>query len=139
MERSMLIYYADNDAEDLNLFCSIIQPGHKVETFSDPKKILKHIDKNKLPDIVFLDILIPGTAADENVQNLRKAFGRKVPIILITGNCVSENEIRRLIQSGATFFVQKPDSLFRYRDILAQLLEIDWQNYIPRVEDFQEI
>lgn len=59
----------------------------------------------KLPDLILLDMNMPGMAGEEVIRGLRNAGVEGIPILILSGDPVDRAEIARLGVSGA---VQKP-------------------------------
>jgi diguanylate cyclase (GGDEF)-like protein len=60
------------------------------------------------PDLVFLDLLMPGINGIEVCRQLRSTLqGRTVPIVMVTGQDDRES-INQSFQAGATDFISKP-------------------------------
>ena len=57
------------------------------------------------PDLVLLDLNMPGMTGEEVIDGLRGAGVRDVPILILSGDPVAPDEIARLGVAGA---VQKP-------------------------------
>ncbi|HEX6177794.1 MAG TPA: response regulator [Thermoanaerobaculia bacterium] len=61
--------------------------------------------RSELPDLVLLDMNMPGMTGEEVIDGLRGAGVRDVPILILSGDPVEPHEIARLGVAGA---VQKP-------------------------------
>jgi DNA-binding response OmpR family regulator len=57
------------------------------------------------PDLVLLDMKMPGMTGDEVIAAMREAGAAHIPILILSGDPVDPAEIRRLGVAGA---VQKP-------------------------------
>jgi CheY-like chemotaxis protein len=68
------------------------------------------------PDIVFLDVTMPGMDGFRACVQMRRRFGDQFPIVMITG-MDDPDSIRTAYESGATDFVTKPVNweLFKHR------------------------
>ena len=65
-------------------------------------------------DIVLLDVFLPDINGFEVCDRIKKSFGQSLPVIIITGFCISEY-IARGVAAGADDFLSKPiipDELF---------------------------
>jgi signal transduction histidine kinase len=81
--------------------------GFRVRSFADPQQALQDFPSSP-PDIVVLDVMIPGTDGFEICSTIR-AFpgGTEVPILMVTA-LEDANSINRGFEAGATDFALKP-------------------------------
>ena len=64
--------------------------------------------KNNLPDLVILDVMMPGIDGYEVCQGIRNHYeGQDIPVLMMTGRDDVES-IRRAYEVGATDFLTKP-------------------------------
>jgi DNA-binding response OmpR family regulator len=81
--------------------------GFRVATVSDGAAAITHVAR-ELPDLVLLDINMPGISGLEVLRELRKTYKRDaLPIILVTAMADSEDVVRGL-DAGANDYVVKP-------------------------------
>lgn len=90
-DKGLKTYVADNGATALELF-----HAHK-------------------PDIVLMDIDMPEKDGWEVLEEIRRT-NQFVPVIIMTGRSVEEQDSLKSYEMGATFFVRKP---FHLREIVA--------------------
>lgn len=84
--------------------------GYQVITASTGEEAI-NIFKMESPDLVFLDIWLPGMDGIETLKEI-KNLRREVPVIMISGHGTIEIAIKA-IQMGACDFIEKPLSLDR--------------------------
>jgi len=88
MQTSKLLFYLDDDVDDLNYFKHIISDlGHRTEIFMTGNELLyalKHeVEK---PDIIFLDVHMPILNGEEILSIIKKSEDYKyIPIVMISG------------------------------------------------------
>lgn len=121
--------YKNNDkikvliAEDVYmnmiLLKSIIKkiiPNSLFYEASDGKEAYEYYKKNK-PDIVFMDIQMPGMDGIETTKKIRKyEKDTHIPIIALTAG-VLEEDIRKCFEAGMDEFVSKPINTGEIADI----------------------
>ncbi|HEX9304274.1 MAG TPA: response regulator [Thermoanaerobaculia bacterium] len=81
-----------------------------VEEFSNGESALGHAASDPPPDLVLLDLNLPGLDGFEVLRRLRAhERTRKVPVIIVTSS-QEEKDVRRAYECGANSFVSKSDS-----------------------------
>ncbi len=93
----------------------LVQEGHKVETAAKGKTALEKIS-NQLPDLVILDLMLPGIKGMEVLGRIQK-IDPKIPVIIMTGFGTTETAIESIKQC-AFDYVQNP---FEFPDILKNI------------------
>ncbi|MDD5109714.1 MAG: response regulator [Patescibacteria group bacterium] len=80
--------------------------GFEVVTAADGKKGLK-LAREKHPDLVLLDIILPKMDGFEVLKTLREdPAGKAIPVILLT-NLSQRDEVRRGLELGAADYLIK--------------------------------
>jgi signal transduction histidine kinase/DNA-binding LacI/PurR family transcriptional regulator/AraC-like DNA-binding protein len=97
--KSVLI--VDDDPAFLELYHSIIQqhlPGCEIMRAQDGQVALQALCQ-RLPDLILLDLLMPKMSGFEFLERMRAQEGtRSIPVIVLTGQTLSEGLIARLNQ-----------------------------------------
>jgi two-component system KDP operon response regulator KdpE len=88
--------------------------GYAVQTAPSGEKGLEAARRH-LPDLLILDVLLPGLDGFETLQELRRTS--EVPVILLTARGEEEHKVRGLAL-GADDYVTKP---FSQRELLARI------------------
>jgi adenylate cyclase len=117
MTTDPLILVVDDLPQNVRLLDAVLSPhGFRVATASSGKEALDVLGKEH-PDLVLLDILMPGIDGYEVCRRIREnpetAF---LPVIMITAS--EGEEKRRAIESGADDFIHKP---FDQAELLARV------------------
>jgi DNA-binding NtrC family response regulator len=87
------------------------------------------MQRESLPDVALLDILLPKTSGLELFEELR-ASDSKLPIVFITSLASSETAIKAMTM-GAFDYLLKPLDVARIRELVGQALEIRRLMSIP--------
>jgi two-component system sensor histidine kinase ChiS len=99
------------DDETINLRvlnAQLKRAGYKVIEFFDGYKALKHIQTVSVPDLILLDVMMPGINGFEVLAEVRKQFPQsQVPVILVTAKNQGP-DILSGFQAGANDYVTKP-------------------------------
>lgn len=116
-ETAPVVLVVDDLAANLKLMEAILTPrGFEVHTADSGESALDWLDQ-RVPDLVLLDIQMPGIDGYETCRRIRAADRtRFLPVVMVTA---SGNEQKlRAIEAGADDFVQKP---FEQAELLARV------------------
>ena len=82
--------------------------GYEARTATDRQSIVAELQKLPSPDLILLDVGLPGISGFDILQKIRKhpKFG-SVPVIMLTGQ-TSPEDVLRGMTSGADGYVSKP-------------------------------
>jgi DNA-binding response OmpR family regulator len=105
---SVLVVDDDPDVCDLVTY-KLEQSGFEVRRASDGDAALREVAK-RIPDLVLLDIMMPGISGLEVLERLRSDEATAViPVVMLTAKA-QENDVERGFQLGADDYVVKPFS-----------------------------
>ncbi|MBT0962068.1 putative bifunctional diguanylate cyclase/phosphodiesterase [Denitromonas iodatirespirans] len=114
-ERPARLLVIDDDDVTRMLACAALEEaGFQVDEAADGEAGLLRFDRCS-PDLVLLDVLMPGIDGFETCRRLRRQ-GVRVPVIMLTG-LEDSASIEQAYDSGATDFIPKPINwtLLRHR------------------------
>lgn len=88
---------------------SLMDAGMKAVALKSGEQLLEYIEKNCSPQLILMDIRMPGMDGFETLLKLRECEepGRETPVIFLTGDEDEDAEIRGLTL-GAMDFIRKP-------------------------------
>jgi signal transduction histidine kinase/ligand-binding sensor domain-containing protein/ActR/RegA family two-component response regulator len=81
--------------------------GVEVETADSGEEALAKI-RERMPDIVYLDIRMPGLNGPDTLERLFEAHGRDATIVIAATASVFQHEQRAYLEAGFKGFVDKP-------------------------------
>jgi len=112
-----LVLVVDDLAQNVRLLEAVLSPkGFRVAVASSGEEALDVLGRED-PDVVLLDILMPGMDGYEVCRRIRQDPGTAfLPVIMITAS--GEEEKVRAIEAGADDFVSKP---FDQAELLARV------------------
>jgi len=91
--------------------------GYEVEEAEDAQQA-EHAISDRLPDLILLDWMLPGTSGVELARRFRRDdYTKEVPVIMLTARSEEDDRIRGL-ESGADDYVTKP---FSPRELIARI------------------
>ena len=107
-EAHRVLVVDDDDGQRLLASVALMQAGFTVQEASSGEHALRLCAESILPDIVLLDVVMPGMDGFAVCEALRQQpGGRHVPILMVTG-LDDLDSIERAYGAGATDFVTKP-------------------------------
>ncbi len=109
---------------------------YKVETASTGEEALQHVEKGMVPDLVLLDVLMPGIDGLETLERLRRM---KPGIKVVMLSCV--NDARKVVQAmrlGAHDYLTKPFQKAELDAVIDQCLGQGKQAFTGEVEEVGE-
>jgi DNA-binding response OmpR family regulator len=113
-----LIYVCDDEENIRELIKPyLIREGYQVEVFKDGESLLDALNR-KEPDMIVLDIMLPGISGLDICRELRKTS--EVPIILISARDETFDKVLGL-ELGSDDYIAKP---FSPRELVARIKTI---------------
>jgi putative two-component system response regulator len=102
------ILVVDDTPANLDLMAGLLQDRYRVKVAISGEKALQIARSGSPPDLILLDIMMPGLSGYEVCEQLKRdPATRSIPIIFLTAMAATENETRGL-ELGAVDFVTKP-------------------------------
>ncbi len=96
----------DNTIRDIEVY-TLTQTGFEAKGFADGISMLEAL-KNEKPDLIVLDIMLPGKDGVEVLKEIRQSpETRKIPVIMATAKGTEMDKIQGL-DSGADDYLVKP-------------------------------
>lgn len=134
------IFYADDDHDDLEFFKDVIETiSHKINLFTHDHgdKILSALrNPPPIPQIIFLDLNMPGKSGFEVLQEIKSSDELKDLPVVIFSTSNDPGNIARSMQMGANFYVTKPTSFDSLKKSIEHTLQIDWATFKPDAVTF---
>jgi CheY-like chemotaxis protein len=117
------ILVVDDSVETARTFALLLQlMGHRAEFVTDPFAAL-HAARRIQPEIVFLDIEMPGLDGYKVAASLKREFGLQLYIVAITGHG-SDQDRRKAREAGFDAHVLKPVDSTIIKSILDTFFEL---------------
>lgn len=107
----LTVVVVDDEPDLLELVAyNIRQDGHEVVTAADGLGALDAV-RTRLPDVVVLDVMMPGLSGLEVARRLRsQTETASIPIIMLTARTEEKHELEGL-DAGADDYISKPFSM----------------------------
>ncbi len=98
--------------------------GLRVITAANGREALDHL-REEMPDIVILDVMMPGMDGFETLRRIRTAS--QLPVIMLTAKDEENDRIKGL-ELGADDYVGKP---FSHRELISRIKAVLRRHYLP--------
>lgn len=129
----MIWLVAEDEADIRNLITMMVQVwGHNAVAFENGQKVWDWLDaiehgtyKDPLPELVLMDIRMPGKRGNEVAHRMRKLPAlERTPIVLMTAFAMTESERMEMIaRDGVDQIIHKPLPDFeQLREILHNIV-----------------
>jgi two-component system response regulator MprA len=113
--------------------------GYEIELAADGREALERLETESQPDVLVLDVLMPGVDGLEVCRRLRRA-GSRLPVLMLTARDAVENRVAGL-DAGADDYVTKPfaleELLARIRALLRRTTDADGAGEVLRFADLE--
>lgn len=104
------ILIVDDTPENIDVLSGILRLGYKVKAALSGEKALRIATSDPRPDMILLDIMMPGMDGYEVCRQLKaNPATAHIPVIFITAKCEVEDE-RKGLELGAVDYITKPIS-----------------------------
>lgn len=104
------ILVVDDTPDNLMLMTDLLKDRYRIKAANSGEKALRILQGDPLPDLILLDIMMPGLSGLQVAEQLKAdPRTRDIPIIFLTAMAAVEDEIHGL-ELGAVDYITKPIS-----------------------------
>src|SRR5574343_223132 len=104
------ILIVDDNPENIDLLSEVLREEYRIRVATSGEKALKIVYSDEPPDLILLDIMMPGISGLEICRRLKaNPDRRRIPVIFVTAMSSPEDE-RRGLETGAVDYITKPIS-----------------------------
>jgi putative two-component system response regulator len=104
------VLVVDDNPENLAVLSAVLRPDYRVRVATDGAKAIAIVESADPPDLVLLDVMMPGMSGFEVCRRLKASPARRdVPIVFVTALGDVEDE-RQGLELGAIDYLTKPVS-----------------------------
>jgi putative two-component system response regulator len=102
------VLVVDDTPDNLSLMSGLLKDRYRVKVANNGEKAIKIVQGDSPPDLILLDIMMPGLSGYDVCQILKAdPATRHVPIIFLTAMTATEDE-KKGLEMGAADFITKP-------------------------------
>lgn len=112
MENKLPYIYVIEDEEDISkLICMYLTKSSvNPKPFYNAENALEALKSDNLPDLIVLDLNLPGMSGFDFLQQIKKSFNSKMPSVMILSARDADEDIIQGLGIGADEFITKPFS-----------------------------
>jgi len=112
--------------------------GVEVQVAGDGLQALDRM-RSEMPDIVFLDIMMPVMDGFETIERIREEWGESAPKLVAVSASALVHERQEYFDAGFEDFVPKPIKASALYNCLAKLLHVEYQYDEPQPTDIPKV
>src|SRR5450755_2991834 len=137
MTEAVNILLVDDEPGMLRYIRTLLEvDDYSVQTASTGEEALQQVEKGLQPDLVLLDLLMPGIDGLQTLEQLRKIHSSLKVVML---SCVSDTrKVVQAIRLGAQDYLTKPFQKVELDAVIDQCLGTNKQNYPGEVEELSD-
>lgn len=112
MTQPQLVYLIDDDSFLLDMYAlKFKECGLPVEAINDASRALQQIRDGATPDIIIVDIIMPGMTGFDFLEALKKEGLAQNARLVVLSNQGQEEDIQRATALGATGYIIKASAI----------------------------
>jgi len=121
MAGNTILVIDDSNTNLVLLESLLVKDGYKVKSVLSAKEGLNHIEE-EIPDLIYLDFLMPDIDGLEFIKLLRKReTGKDIPIVMLSA--ISDMKIiRKCLDLGVVDYITKPINIHKISELTHRLL-----------------
>ena len=101
------ILCVDDDASMRSALSRLLKPlGHRMLLAGSGEEAIRMVREHR-PDLILLDVMMPGMSGYEVLRRLREANTPETPVVMLTAKG-SEDAVMKGYQEGCVYYMTKP-------------------------------
>lgn len=120
------ILLADDDDDDCFIFQEVLNEigcNAQLFTVNDGMELMRYLQVNHLPEVLFLDLNMPKKNGFECLTEIKSKPDLQTLPVIIFSTSFDDETIAHLYQNGATYFIQKPSDFKELKQVISTALE----------------
>ncbi|MGF1460903.1 MAG: PAS domain S-box protein [Leptolyngbyaceae cyanobacterium] len=118
----LLLLAEDNEANVLTLSSYLEAKGYRLQVARTGHEVISMVDNGESPDLILMDIQMPGIDGITATQHIRQVLQKDIPIIAQTALAM-EGDRDRCLAAGADEYITKPIKFRELSNLIADLLQ----------------
>ncbi len=115
------ILIVEDNPDNLKLFKAVLaMKGHKISVLPSGEGLLPAIEQSE-PDLVLMDIQLPGRDGYELIQDIRNSKWRDIGVVALTAHARDQDE-ERARGAGFDGYITKPIDIATFPERVEQAL-----------------
>lgn len=107
---TITILVVDDTPDNLALISSLLKDHYTIKVANSGEKALKYLENSNIPDLILLDIMMPGLSGYDVMKKLKTdSLTSDIPVIFLTAMASMEDE-KKGLELGAADYITKPIS-----------------------------
>ncbi|MEJ8844320.1 response regulator [Lacibacter sp. H375] len=128
------VLIVDDDEDDRMLFEEAIfkiEPLIQVDQARNGMELVEKMKDGSLPEIIFLDLNMPGKTGKECLADIREhERWKKIPVVIYSTSA-NRNDINDTYKGGANLYMLKPSSFSELIRMIRKTFTYDWEHMQP--------
>ncbi|HET9466559.1 MAG TPA: response regulator [Gemmatimonadales bacterium] len=117
------ILIVEDSPDNMKLFRTVLRlKGHEVTGLSGGDGLLQAIEQEP-PDLVLMDIQLPGKDGFALLQEIRSSAASRLPVIALTAHAMSGDR-ERALEAGFDEYITKPIDIRAFPDQVQRALNV---------------
>ena len=134
------VILAEDDGDDRGIFLEAMNevvPHAIIEIAENGEQLMQKLLKEDalLPDIVFLDLNMPGKNGHKCLKEIRDSEKLKSMPVIIYSTTEAPEDIDKTFEEGASLYLPKPHSFSDLKAMLTKIFAIEWNEFIKPEKD----
>ncbi|MBF0625077.1 MAG: response regulator [Magnetococcales bacterium] len=107
-ESARILVVEDNEVARLQIRTALEETGHRVVETPGGREALEQLDRGPLPDLVLLDLMMPGMDGFQMVARMRaRPETARIPVLILTAKALTPVERSQLVRHDVQALIQK--------------------------------
>jgi two-component system cell cycle response regulator DivK len=112
-EPALILVVEDNEPTRELVAAALEGAGYRVAPAADGREALHHLEGGPSPDLILLDMLMPGLDGWHFLERLRRLGPPRIPVVVTTGTCLCREWAEAHDCQGFVPKPVEPDALLR--------------------------
>jgi signal transduction histidine kinase/ActR/RegA family two-component response regulator len=120
------VLYVEDNSSNLQLVERVLSQRGGVELLSTPRgELVQDLVRERRPDLVLLDLHLPGIGGEEVLRRLRAdPVTAGPPVVVVSADVTRSGNRERLLAAGAAEYLTKPLDVPRFLQVVDALLAV---------------